>query len=152
MDETGGWRVTVAAVVEREGRFLVVEETDGVHPERVLNQPAGHVDPGETLREAVIRETWEETGLDFKLEAFLGVYQIQARNGRDYMRFAFSGSVPAGAEARPRDGEILACHWLTREEIALRPRSSAVLAVIDDYLAGTRHPLAAVERVLRDRA
>ncbi len=152
MEEPKGWRVTVAVVVEREGRFLVVEETDGVHPERVFNQPAGHVDPGETLWQAMVRETWEETGLDLTLEHFLGVYQIQAKNGRDYMRFAFTGSVPPDAEARPRDPEILACHWLTREEIARRPRSSAVLAVIDDYLAGTRHPLSAVERVLRDRA
>jgi len=151
MELSGGWRVTVAAVVERDGRFLVVEETDGVHPERVFNQPAGHVDPGETLREAVIRECREETGLDLSLEAFLGVWQIKAKNGRDYMRFAFSGSVPAGAQAVPQDGEILACHWLTREEIAPRARSSAVVACLDEYLAGTRYPLAAVEHVQVDR-
>ena len=62
---SSGWALTVAAIIEREGRFLVVEETDGVSPERVLNQPAGHVDPGEDVLTAVIRETREETGLDF---------------------------------------------------------------------------------------
>ena len=146
-----GWRPTVAAIIERNGRFLVVEETDGVHPDRVFNQPAGHVDPGETMLEAVVRETWEETGLAFTPEAFLGIYHLKARNGRDYLRAAFIGSVPEGLAPSPRDSVILACHWLTREEIAARPRSSAVVACIDDYLAGARHPLSLVQHVHEDR-
>ncbi len=146
-----GWRPTVAAIIERNGRFLMVEETDGVHPERVFNQPAGHLDPDETLLEAVVRETLEETGLPFTPQAFLGVYHLKARNGRDYLRAAFIGTVPEGLEPRPQDSVILACRWLTREEIASRPRSSAVLACIDDFLAGTRYPLSAVAHSLSDR-
>jgi len=146
-----GWRPTVAAIIERNGRFLVVEETDGVNPERVFNQPAGHVDPGETMLEAVVRETMEETGLAFTPEAFLGIYHLKAKNGRDYLRAAFCGTVPEGLEARPEDPVILACHWLTREEIALRPRSSVVLAWLDDYLAGVRHPLSIVQHLHEDR-
>jgi len=145
------WSVTVAAIVERQGRFLMVEETDGVHPERVLNQPAGHVEPGESLLDAVIRETLEEAGLPFEPQAFLGIYQLQARNGHDYLRVAFVGSVPENLEARSQDPQILACHWLSREEIALRPRSGIVLRCIDDYLAGHRFPLSAVEHLLRER-
>ena len=146
-----GWRPTVAAIIERDGRYLVVEETDGVHPEHVFNQPAGHVDPGETMLEAVVRETLEETGLHFTPQAFLGVYHLKAKNGRDYLRSAFIGTVPEGQEPAPRDSVILACHWLTREEINARPRSSVVVACIDDYLAGTRYPLSLVEHVFSDR-
>jgi len=145
------WALTVAAIIERQGRFLVVEETDGVHPERVFNQPAGHVEPGESLLEAVVREVWEETGLTFTPEAFLGIYQLQARNGKDYARACFLGSVPEGAEPSPQDAEILACHWLTREEIARQPRSVMVLKCLDDYLAGIRLPLGAAENVIRER-
>jgi len=146
-----GWRPTVAAIIERQGRFLVVEETDGVHPERVFNQPAGHVDPGETMLEAVVRETLEETGLAFTPQALLGIYHLKAKNGRDYLRAAFIGTVPEGMAPAPRDSVILACHWLTRQEIALRPRSSVVLACIDDYFEGVRHPLSIVEHVHVDR-
>jgi len=146
-----GWRPTVAAIIERQGRYLMVEETDGVHPERVFNQPAGHVDPGETMLAAVVRETLEETGLAFTPEALLGIYHLKARNGRDYLRAAFIGSVPEGLEPAPQDSDILACHWLTREEIALRPRSSVVLTCIDDYLAGVRHPLSIVTHDQSDR-
>lgn len=146
-----GWRPTVAAIIERNGRFLVVEETDGMHPERVFNQPAGHVEPGETLLEAVVREAREETGLAFTPQAFLGIYHLKARNGRDYLRAAFSGTVPDGAAAAPEDPVILACHWLTRDEIAVRPRSSVTVQVIDDYRAGIRQPLALVDHLAVER-
>lgn len=147
-----GWSVTVAAIIERQGRFLMVEETDGVHPERVVNQPAGHVDPGESALEAVVRETREETGLAFEPRHLIGIYHVQARNGRDYLRICFSGTVPEEAAAAPQDPEILACHWLSREEIARRgPRSGAVLHCLDDYLAGRRLPLEAVTAFHRER-
>jgi len=146
------WSLTVAAIIERRGRFLVVEETDKVNPERVLNQPAGHVEPGESLLDAVRRETWEETGLHFEPEALVGVYQLRARNGKDYTRVCFAGRVPEGSEAVPQDADILACHWLEREAIALRPRSSMVLRCLDDYLAGRRWPLEAVDHFLVDRS
>jgi 8-oxo-dGTP pyrophosphatase MutT (NUDIX family) len=145
------WALTVAAIIERDGRFLFVEETDGVHPERVHNQPAGHVDPGEGLLAAVIRETREETGLEFTPEAFVGIYLVRAGNGRDYARVCFSGRVPEGREAAPEDPVILGCAWLTRDEAARRPRSSAVLACLDDYLGGQRLPLACASRFLNDR-
>ena len=146
-----GWRLTVAAIVERHGRFLTVEETDGVHPELVLNQPAGHVDPGEGILDAVIRETLEETGARFTPEAVVGIYQLKARNGRDYCRVCFCGTVPPGAEIRPQPEEIHACHWLTRDEIAVRPRSSLVVMCLDDYLAGRRFPLGLVDGERDDR-
>lgn len=146
------WAVTVAAIVERQGRFLVVEETDGVNPERVLNQPAGHVDPGESVLEAVVRETREETGLPFEPRHLVGLYHIQARNGLDYLRISLCGEVPEQAQASPQDPAILGCRWLTREELAAAPlRSSAVLACVDDYLAGRRLPLDAVRAFHRDR-
>jgi len=146
------WALTVAAIIEREGRFLFVEETDGASPERVLNQPAGHVEPGEGLLEAVRREVREETGLAFTPEALVGLYQLQARNGKDYCRVCFRGTVPAGAEALPEDPEILGCRWLTRAELAAAPlRSGLVLRCLDDALAGAAYPLSLVEAVRRER-
>jgi phosphatase NudJ len=151
-ENRSSWALTVAAVIERDGRYLMVEETDGWNPERVLNQPAGHVDPGESILEAVVRETREETGLAFTPEALVGVYQLQARNGQDYCRVCFAGSVPEGAEAHPWDPQILACHWLTREQVVEGPpRSSLVLDCIDDFRLGHRFPLDLVAAVARDR-
>ena len=147
------WNVTVAAIVERAGRFLVVEEMDPGDPRPVWNQPAGHVDPGEAILDAVVREVREETGLDFTPSGFVGVYQLLARNGRDDCRFCFAGTVPDGVEARAEDPEeILACHWFTRDEIAAgHPRSSAVVRCIDDYLAGVCLPLGVVAHFHSDR-
>jgi 8-oxo-dGTP pyrophosphatase MutT (NUDIX family) len=146
------WAVTAAAIIERQGRFLMVEETDGVNPERVFNQPAGHVDPGESVLQAVVRETWEETGLHFLPEHLIGLYHLQARNGLDYLRICISGAVPEDGIAVPQDPQVLACHWLTRAEIeAAGPRSSAVLHCLDDYLAGRRLPLEAITAFHRDR-
>lgn len=146
------WALTVAAVIEREGRFLVVEETDGASPERVFNQPAGHVEPGESLVEAVRREVREETGLAFGPEAVVGIYQLRARNGKDYCRICFRGTVPAGAEARPEDPDILGCRWLTREELAVAPlRSGLVLRCVDDALGGGGFPLGLVAEVRVER-
>lgn len=146
------WALTVAAVIERKGRFLFVEETDGVSPERVLNQPAGHVEPGESLLDAVRREVREETGLAFAPEAVVGVYQLQARNGKDYCRICFRGAVPEGAEAAPEDPEILGCRWLSREELAVAPlRSGLVLRCLEDALAGAAFPLSLAETFRRER-
>ncbi len=146
------WSVTVAAIIERQGRFLMVEETDGVNPERVLNQPAGHVEPGESLAEAVVREAYEETGMSFRPECFIGIYQLKARNGHDYLRLCFAGSVPEDAQATPLDPEILACHWLLPKEIAVaRLRSSVVMRCLEDYLAGRRLPLEAALNFRSDR-
>lgn len=142
---------TVAAIIEREGRFLVVEESDKQDGRRVLNQPAGHVEPGESLIAAIIREVAEEAGLPFFPDAVVGVYRLTARNGRDYLRICFTGSVPAEAMARPCDADIHACHWLTLPEIVeFGPRSSLVLQCFQDYQAGQRLPLQAFSVFKRD--
>ena len=136
------WSLTVAAVIEQGGRFLLVEEREGEGPV-VLNQPAGHVESGEAVVAAVIREVWEETGLAFTPEALVGVYQLRAPNGKDYLRVCFAGTVSLG-EPAPRDPEILGARWFSAEEIAGREhRSTLVARCLADWAAGQRLPLAA---------
>ncbi len=136
------WALTVAAIIERQGRFLVVEEPDKVTGLPVINQPAGHVEPGEAVLEAVRREVREETGLAFTPEAIVGLYPLKAADGRDYFRVCFTGTVPEGAAAAPEDPDILRCHWFTREELAAASlRSGWVLRCLDDALAGRSFPL-----------
>jgi 8-oxo-dGTP pyrophosphatase MutT (NUDIX family) len=138
------WALTVAAIIEQGGRFLLVEERDGGGPV-VVNQPAGHVEAGEALLDAVIREVREETGLAFTPTALVGIYQLRAANGKDFVRVCFAGTVPEGAEPAPQDSEILGCRWLGRDEIAARPqRSGLVLRCLDDWAAGRRLPLEAM--------
>lgn len=146
-----GWKpdITVAAIVEQEGRFLCVEERIGGR--RVFNQPAGHVEQGEDFLTAVIRETWEETAWRFVPEALLGVYTWHADARRSTLRFAFCGSVHDHDPSRALDTPVLAAHWLSRAQLAdpARPlRTPLVLRCIDDYLAGRRLPLAAVAGAL----
>lgn len=135
--------VTVAAIVEDHGRFLLVEEqADG---ERVFNQPAGHWERGESLLEAVIRETREETAHTFVPEALLGIYRWH-HPGRDitFLRIAFIGSVSDHDPAQALDHGILQTHWMARADLvtcADRLRSPQVLRCVDDYLAGKRYDL-----------
>ncbi len=138
------WRpsVTVAAVIERDGRFLFVEELqDG---RRVLNQPAGHLDRGETLLAACAREVLEETAHRFEPAALVGIYRWHYRPADvTFLRFCFSGKL-LGVENRPLDAEILGLHWLSVEELKSRAgqhRSPLVQQCVDDYLAGHNHPL-----------
>lgn len=146
------WALTVAAVIERWGRFLVVEEPDKVTGLPVINQPAGHVEPGESVLDAVRREVREETGLAFTAEAIVGLYPLKAANGKDYFRVCFIGSVPEGAEAIPEDPDILRCHWLTPGELAAAPlRSGWVLRCLEDALAGRRFPLDLVADIRLER-
>lgn len=146
------WRpdLTVAAVVERDGRFLVVEERIG--GVLVLNQPAGHVEDGESLPEAVVRETREETAWGFTPHALLGVYLWRnPRNGRSTVRVAFRGEAHDHRPHQPLDRGIHAVHWKTRAELAGhgdRLRSPLVLRCIDDYLAGRRFELAALSHLI----
>jgi phosphatase NudJ len=136
------WALTVAAVIERQGRFLFVEEPDKVTGLPVLNQPAGHVEPGESVLDAVRREVREETGLALTPEAIVGLYPLKAANGQDYFRVCFMGTVPEQAVAIPEDPGILRCLWLTREELAAASlRSGWVLRCLDDALAGRRFSL-----------
>jgi ADP-ribose pyrophosphatase YjhB (NUDIX family) len=139
------WRpnVTVAAVIERDGRFLLVEERgDGG---LVLNQPAGHLDSGESLVDAVMRETLEETAWHFAPEALLGVYRwVHSTKKTTYLRFAFTGRLLQQEPARALDDGIVRTVWLSAEDIrheAPRHRSPQVQRCIDDYRAGRRYPL-----------
>jgi 8-oxo-dGTP pyrophosphatase MutT (NUDIX family) len=137
--------VTVAAVIEREGRFLLVEERDGDSGRIVINQPAGHLDEGEGLIEAAVRETREETAWTFRPEALVGIYRWRSpNNGITYLRFAFCGSALGHDPEQTLDDGILHAVWRTPEELradADRLRSPMVLRCIDDYLAGRRFPL-----------
>jgi 8-oxo-dGTP pyrophosphatase MutT (NUDIX family) len=146
------WALTVAAIIERDGRFLFVEERDKVTALPVINQPAGHVEPGESLLGAVLREVREETGLAFTPEAIIGLYPLQAANGCDYFRVCYWGTVPPGADAVPEDPDILCCHWLSRAELAVSNlRSGWVLRCLDDALQGRRFPLDLVAEIRRER-
>ncbi len=139
--------VTVAAVIERAGLFLLVEEetSEGVR----LNQPAGHLDPHESLEQAVVRETLEETAHEFTPSALVGMYMSRyqsLRSGLDvtYLRFTFCGEV-GQLHDRPLDHGIIRTLWMSRSEMAACPerhRSPLVLQCVDDYLAGKRTPLA----------
>jgi ADP-ribose pyrophosphatase YjhB (NUDIX family) len=137
--------VTVAAVVERDGRFLVVEEDtpDGLR----INQPAGHLEAGETLVEAVMRETLEETAHAFEPEALVGAYMAymgKPGGGATYLRFTFCGLGSAACEARELDAGIVRALWLTADELRAcraRHRTPLVLRSLEDYLAGRRFPL-----------
>ena len=133
---------TVAAVVERDGRFLFVEER--IRGQLVLNQPAGHLDPGESLIAACRREVLEETAHRFEPTALVGIYRWHyAAADVTFLRFCFRGRTEGVAD-RPLDKEIVGLHWLTREEIVARRnahRSPLVQRCVDDYLAGRRFPL-----------
>lgn len=135
--------ITVAAVVEQDGRFLVVEEN--VEGKTVFNQPAGHVEEGETLLEAVAREALEETARTFIPSALVGVYSWTSPDTEiTYLRFAFTGSVSERDPARQLDEGIIDAVWMSHEELMAQSnklRSPLVLRAIDDYQAGRRYHL-----------
>lgn len=149
MSEVWKPSVTVAAIIERDGRFLLVEEetSDGVR----FNQPAGHLDPNESLIEAVTRETLEEAAHDFSPTALVGMYMsryVSSRTGKEvtYLRFAFCGNL-GQAHDRELDEGILRTVWMTRDELLAceeKHRSPLVLRCVDDYLAGKRAPLSLI--------
>ena len=140
--------VTVAAVIERAGRFLLVEEH--THEGLRLNNPAGHLDPGESPEQGCVRETLEETAHIFTPVALVGVYLSRfTRDAQDisYLRFAFCGTVGDPDLQRPLDTGIVRTLWLTADEIrqsVARHRSPLVLQCMEDYLAGQRYPLGLV--------
>jgi 8-oxo-dGTP pyrophosphatase MutT (NUDIX family) len=146
--------LTVAAIVERNGEFLLVEERVG--NAMVFNQPAGHVERGEDLIAAVVRETLEETAWSFRPEALIGIYLWdQPDKQRSFLRFAFCGPVLGHDPRRRLDRGIERALWLSRTEVAMRSsrlRSPMVLHCIDDYLAGRRYPIEVVRQMLRDVA
>jgi 8-oxo-dGTP pyrophosphatase MutT (NUDIX family) len=142
--------VTVAAIVERDGRFLLVEEetAEGLK----LNNPAGHLDPGESPEQGVVRETLEETARHFRPTCVVGLYLSRFQRpatGEDvtYLRIAYGGTVGEADAARTLDTGIVRTLWMDLGELrASRPRhrSALVLTCIEDYVAGKRHPLGLV--------
>lgn len=135
---------TIATIIEQDEKFLMVEEMD--HGAIVINQPAGHLEEHEGLVDAAIRETLEETGWHVRPTHLTGIYQWRSPvNDITYMRFCFSAQAIRHDETRVLDPDILRTVWLSRAEIPgdkASLRSPMVLRCIDDYLAGTRYPLA----------
>jgi phosphatase NudJ len=144
---------TVAAIIERDGKFLLVEEHT---PEGLrLNNPAGHLDPGESPAQACARETLEETAFDFIPESLVGIYLSRFQRpsvassespGEDitYLRFAFAGTLGQFHSERALDAGIVRAIWLTAQEVrasVARHRSPLLLQCMEDYLSGRRYPL-----------
>ena len=142
--------VTVAAIVERDGRYLLVRERtrSGLR----FNQPAGHLEPGETLAAAAARETLEESGWRVEPTALVGIYRWQAPDdGATFLRFAYAARPIERASAPVLDEAIVEVHWLGYDEIVARRaehRSPLVLECIDDFRAGLRYPAALVRDVV----
>jgi 8-oxo-dGTP pyrophosphatase MutT (NUDIX family) len=141
--------ITVAAIAETDGRFLVVEER--INQRLVFNQPAGHVEQGESLLTAVIRETREETAWRFHPKSLIGVYLWRSpESGVTTMRFAFSGIVDDHQPGQALDQGIVGTHWLSRSNLQERQqqlRSPLVLRCIEDYLSGQHQPIASVSHL-----
>ncbi|GAC1029438.1 NUDIX hydrolase [Pseudomonas sp. No.21] len=138
--------VTVATLVEDQGRFLMVEEiSDG---RAVLNQPAGHLEADESLIQAALRETLEETGWEVELTAVTGIYLYTApSNGVTYQRVCFAARPLRHRPERELDTGIIGPRWLTRDELLAHReqwRSPLIIRCIDDYLAGERFPLSLI--------
>ncbi len=136
-------RTTVAAICERDGKYLLVREL--VNGDVVFNQPAGHLDPDETLLQAVVRETLEETRYRFKPTALQGIYRFKPDPGTDktYIRFLFRGEVGDRIDG-PLDTGIIAAEWLSYEEVCDcrdQHRSPMVLQCIDDFRSGPGYSL-----------
>ena len=135
--------VTVAAVIERDGKFLLVEEetSQGVR----FNQPAGHLEANESLLAAVTREVLEETAYQFVPNNLLGIYRWHStESDTTYLRFAFTGTLTGHEPGRPLDDGILQAVWFTPDEVRAkqaRHRSPLILRCIEDFLAGKKYPL-----------
>ena len=141
--------VTVATLVARDGRLLCVEERAGGR--LVLNQPAGHLEPDESLVEAALRETREETGWHVRITHLVGTYQWKAPGtGRHYLRFAFAAEPLEEIPGAQLDEGIVRALWLTPQELvaeAARHRSPLVWRAVADYLGGNRHPLSLAQQL-----
>ncbi|MCB1984902.1 MAG: NUDIX hydrolase [Burkholderiales bacterium] len=137
--------VTVAAVVEQGGKFLLVEETVSPDTTTLFNQPAGHLEAGESLIQAVVRETLEETGYTFTPEWLIGIYHWHSTdNNTTYLRFAFSGYVSDFDPDYVREECIVNVDWYDMpqiEELTMRHRSPLVKQCVQDFFAGRRYPL-----------
>ena len=140
--------VTVATLVVRDGRLLCVEER--ANGQLVINQPAGHLEPDESLAEAALRETREETGWNVRITHMVGAYQWKAETGRHYLRFAFAAEPVDEIPEATLDEGIVRALWLTPGELqalAPRHRSPLVWQCAVDFLGGCRHPLSLVQQL-----
>jgi 8-oxo-dGTP pyrophosphatase MutT (NUDIX family) len=144
--------VVAATIVERDGRFLCVEER--VDGRTVFNQPAGHLDPGETLVAAAVRETLEETAWTVAVTSLLGIYLMDTEIAdKTFLRFCFVATAERFDPERRLDVEIVRAHWFTRDELHARSaqhRSPLVMRTVDDYLGGQRYPLSLLHAYLRN--
>ncbi len=135
--------VTVAAIIEQDGKFLLVEErtSQGL----LFNQPAGHLESGESLLAAVARETLEESAYEFEPQHLIGIYRWHSpASDTTYLRFAFTGRILAHHPQQALDEGVIRASWMTPEEIRAsqtRHRSPLVLRCVEDYLSGKRYPL-----------
>lgn len=137
--------LTVAAVIEDNGRFLMVQEEDGGRI--VINQPAGHVEPGENPIDAVVRETQEETAWQVEPTAIIGCYYDTAADGISYFRICYAAVGLQFNPQQPLDEGIIAAKWFTLQELLASSyplRSPFVLQSIEDYIKGRRYPLALI--------
>ena len=133
---------TVACIIEENSRFLmVIENDDG---QIVINQPAGHVEEGESFEQAAVRETLEETGFSVELTSLVGLYTIEGANGTTYHRLCYTANRLNETAHTDLDADIIETAWLSYQELLDRKaelRSPMVLACIDDYLDNRRFPL-----------
>ncbi|WP_455218073.1 NUDIX hydrolase [Kaarinaea lacus] len=131
----------MAAVIENEGKFLVVEEAQ--NNQAVINQPAGHLEDGESLHDAIIREVFEETAWQFEPEAVIGLYRwTNPDSGHTYLRVCFTGTARSHDPQQALDDNILGAKWLGLDDILTMPlRSPMVKRCFEDYLSGIRYPL-----------
>ncbi|WP_341501101.1 NUDIX hydrolase [Gallaecimonas sp. GXIMD4217] len=138
------WAPTLAWVVKAGDRYLFVEEDiDGL---ATLNQPAGHLEPGESLIAGAKRELLEETGLSLDPQGLVGIYRY-ALPHKCFLRHTFFAELPKVVEVNPQDGDILACHWLTLDQLASWPlRSPLVRTCIEDFEQGHRYPLSVLRQ------
>ena len=135
--------LTVAAICERDGKFLLVEERSKSTQKIVFNQPAGHLEDHEPIIQGVIRETLEETCCHFTPTALVGLYRLRTEHGKTYIRYTFCGDISDVDLRRQLDPDILRTHWMSLSEIEScdNLRSKLVLGSIHDFLAGARYPL-----------
>lgn len=140
--------LTVAAVIPRDNKFLMVREND--NGLEVINQPAGHVEPGETLQQAALREVMEETGWQVRLTGLLGLTHFSSpHNGKTYYRVSFVAEAIALDDSAVLDSDILAAEWLTLEQLegSSQLRSPMVLADITKYLKKNIYPIEFIENI-----
>jgi len=135
--------VTVAAILEQDGKFLLVEEHTSQGT--LFNQPAGHLEPGESLLAAVVRETLEESAYEFEPQHLIGIYRWHSpASDTTYLRFAFTGHILAHHPHQALDEGVIRASWMAPEEIRAgqaHHRSPLVLRCVEDYLSGKRYPL-----------